>query len=157
LNDLRPISLLETTRKIWMGIIVGRIVGVWESGNVLAEGQYGFRKYRGCKAPTLQVINALEEAEEAGTEIHGSSWDIKRAFDSVSKPILQMSWQRLGIIAKYIVDLDKDCLTISLTPHAMRIISSKDLDYFDLYPPRKTQPAGFTRRPALPKETPHSP
>jgi len=65
LDDLRPISLLGTTRKIWMSIIVGRIVAVWESDNVLAEGQYGFRKNRGCKTTTLQVINTLEEAEEA--------------------------------------------------------------------------------------------
>ena len=137
LEDLRPISLLETTRKIWMGIIVGRIVSVWETDNVLADGQYGFRKNKGCEAPTIQVLNALEEAEEAGTEIHGSSWDIKRAFDSVSKPILQMSWQRLGVprhIAKYIVDLDKECLTIPLTPHAMRIMSNNGLSSFNLRP-----------------------
>jgi len=70
LDDLRPIFLLKTTRKIWMGIIVGRIVTVWESDNVHAEGQYGFRKSRGCEAPTLQVLNALEDAEDAGTEIH---------------------------------------------------------------------------------------
>jgi len=75
-DDLRPISLLKTTRKIWMGIIVRRIVAVWEADNVLAEGQYGFRNNRGCEAPTLQVLNALEEAEEAGTEIHGFSWNI---------------------------------------------------------------------------------
>jgi len=62
LEDLRPISLLETTRKIWMGITVGRIVSVWETDNVLADGQYGFRKNKGCEALTLQVLNALEEA-----------------------------------------------------------------------------------------------
>ena len=50
-----------------MGIIVGRIVSEWETEDVLAVGQYGFRKSKGCEAPTLQVLNALEEAEEAGT------------------------------------------------------------------------------------------
>jgi len=67
------------------------------------------------------VINALEEAEEVSTEFHGFSWDIRNAFDTISKPILQMSWQRLGVperVAKYIVDMGKECLTISLTPHA---------------------------------------
>jgi hypothetical protein len=146
LEDLRPISLLKTTRKIWMGIIVGRIVAVWEEDEVLTNGQYGFRKGRGCEAPTLQVLNALEDAEEAGTEIHGSSWDIKRAFDSVSKPILQMSWQRLGVprhIAKYIVDLDKECLTIPLTPHAMHVLSSQGLHNFDLHPSSHSTASGF--------------
>ena len=133
LDDLRPLCLLETTRKTWMGILVGRIVNVWEDEKVLASGQYGFRQGRGCEGPTIQVINALEEAEEAGTEIHGSSWDIRRAFDSIRKPILQMSWQRLGVperIAQYIVDLDKDCLTIPLTPHAMYILSTHGIQSF---------------------------
>jgi len=78
LDDLRPIFLLETTRKVWMGIIVGRILAVWESDNALAEGQYGFRNNRGCETPTLQVLYDLEEAEDAGMEAHGSSLDIKR-------------------------------------------------------------------------------
>jgi len=73
LEYLRPISLLDITRKFWMGIIVGRIVVVWETENVLADGQCGFWKHKGCEAPTLQILNALEEAEEAGTEIQGSS------------------------------------------------------------------------------------
>jgi len=30
-------------------------------------------------------LNAQEEAGKSGTEIHGSSWDIKRAFDTVPK------------------------------------------------------------------------
>jgi len=110
-----------------MGIIVGCIVSVRETDNVLADGQYGFRKNKGFEAPTLQVMNALEEAEEAGTGIHGSSWDI----------IFQMSWQRLGVprhIAKYIVDLDKECLTIPLTPHAIRIMSHNGFSSFYLRP-----------------------
>ena len=44
-----------------------------------------------------------------------------------------MSWQRLGVperIAKYIVEMDKDCLTIPLTPHAMYILNKKGLQAF---------------------------
>jgi len=90
--------------------------------------------------------NELEEAKEAGTEIHDSSWKIKRAFDSVSKPILQMSWQRLGVpmhIAKYIVDMDKDCLTIPMTPHVMCIMSYKGLDSFDFRLSSHISASGF--------------
>jgi len=67
-----------------MGNIVGQIVAVWEVDNILADRQNGFRKNKGCEEPMLQVLNTLEEAEEAGTEFQGSSWDIKRAFASVS-------------------------------------------------------------------------
>ena len=146
LEDLRPLCLIETTRKIWLGIIVGRIVTVWETDKVLAEGQYGFRQGRGCEGPTLQVVNVLEDAEEVSTEIHGSSLDIRRAFDTISKPILLMSWQRLGVperIAKLIVDMDKDCLTILLTPHAMHILNTKGITALGTDPTTSSTARGF--------------
>jgi hypothetical protein len=127
LNDLRPLNLLETPRKLMMGIIVKRITAVWESRGILSESQYGFRPARSCEGPTLQVLNAQEEAEESGTEFHGSSWDIKRAFDTVPKSVLVMSWERLGVpsvVANYIVDMDRNCLTIPPTPHAQRYHNS---------------------------------
>ena len=129
-----------------MGIIVGWIVEVWEENEVPSPGQYGFRRGRGCESATIQVINALEDAEENSTEIHGSSWDIKRAFDTIRKPILQMSWERLGVpkkIAKYIIDLDKDCLTIPLTPHAMKILSSHGITAFGLQSTNTRCASGF--------------
>jgi hypothetical protein len=33
----------------------------------------------------MQVINGLEEAEECATNYYGTSWDKKRAFDSLSR------------------------------------------------------------------------
>ena len=146
LDDLRPIALLETTRKLWMGIIVGRITSVWERDSVLSSGQYGFRRNRSTEAPTLQVINALEEAEESATEIHGSSWDIRRAFDSVPKSILVMSWERLGVpkrIANYIVDLDRECLTVPLTPHAKHLLNTAGRPAFSSDPTSTFNARGF--------------
>jgi len=146
LDDLRILCLLETTQKIWLDILVGRIPQVWECENVLVDRQYGFRQGQGCEWLTLQVINALEEAEEVSTEIHGTSWDIRIAFDTISKPILQMSWQWLGVpesIAKYIVDLGKDSLTILLTPHAMYILSNKGISAFNTDTSSTTTARGF--------------
>ena len=94
-----------------MGIVVSRITQIWERKGILSDSQYGFRSKRSCEGPSLQVINAQEEAEESGTELHGSPWDIKRAFDSVRKAVLVMSWERLGVpseVANYIVDLDRN-------------------------------------------------
>jgi len=82
----------------------------------------------------LQVINAQEEAEESGTELHEFSWDIKPAFDSVPKAVLVMSWERLGVpseVANDIVDLDSNCLTIPLTPHAQHIRQTEGMSAFN--------------------------
>ena len=146
LQDLRPLNLLETPRKILMGIVVKRITQIWERKGILSDSQYGFRSRRSCEGPTLQVINAQEEAEESGTELHGSSWDIKRAFDSVPKAVLVMSWERLGVpseVANYIVDLDRNCLTIPLTPHAQHIRQTEGMNAFNTNQSTSTSAQGF--------------
>ena len=43
------------------------------------------------------------------TTLYGSSWDIKKAFDSVSKAIIRLAWTRLGVppdLIEWLVELD---------------------------------------------------
>jgi len=118
LHDLRPLNLLETPKKILIGIVVNRITKIWERKGILSDRQYRFRSERSYEGSTLQVINAQQEAEESETELHGFSWDIKRSYDSVPKSVLVMSWERLEVpsdVANYIVDLNRNCLTIRQT------------------------------------------
>ena len=47
---------------------------------------------------------------------------MSKAFDSVSKPLIVLSWQRLGLpveIAQWLVDLDASGYTIVRTPYAL--------------------------------------
>ena len=129
-----------------MGISVGRITTLWEIESALSDGQYGFRRARNTESPTSQVINALEEAAESATEIHESSWDIRRAFDSVPKSILTMSWERLGVprhVADFIVNLDRGCLAVLLTLHAKYISHTIGRSAFSLEPSSPTNARGF--------------
>jgi hypothetical protein len=67
------------------------------------------------------VLNALEAAKEAKSPICMSSWDKKRAFDSVSKQVLVYSWIRLGIpvsLAQYIVAMDDGGHSVVRSPIA---------------------------------------
>ena len=65
LDGLKPLILLEVLRKLWVGIIIGRITRAWERHRVLADAQHGFRPGRGTDAALIQFINAREHAEEA--------------------------------------------------------------------------------------------
>jgi len=124
LQDPSPRNLLKTTRKILLGIVVNSITLIWETKDILSDNQNGFRTKRSCEGPTLQVLNAQKEAGESKTELHGSSWDIKRSFHSVPKAVLVMRWERLTVpsdVANYIVDLYRNCLAIPLTPHTEHI------------------------------------
>ena len=73
---------------------------------------------------SLLFINMLEEALEKGEVLHTCSWDITRAFDSVSKNIMKMAWARLGVPqewANWLVQLDDGGMTVVRTPHAIKV------------------------------------
>ena len=66
-------------------------------------------------------INALEDAEEMDTNLHRTSYDLKKAFDSVSKPLMLLAWQRLGVpaeIAVWLTAMDIGGTTVVKTPYA---------------------------------------
>ena len=97
LSTLRPIMLLESLRKVWMRVIIRKISSSLERCGVLSSAQYGFRPHRNTGQAILQVINAMEEAEEEASVIYLTSWDITRAFDSIPRPVIDLALQRLGI------------------------------------------------------------
>jgi len=142
LQGLRPLNLLETPRKILIGLVVNRITRIWERRGVLSNSQYGFRPQRSCEVPTIQALNAQEEAEESGTEIHGSSSDIKQAFDTVPKSVRIMSWVSSNV-ANYIIDLNRHCLIIPLTPHARLLRQTVGIQAFTTDSTTETTAQGF--------------
>ena len=97
LNDLRPLMLVEALRKIWTSIFVRRIQGFWGDNPGITEGQHGFLKGRGTDTSVVQMIQALETGKEFKTQVYISSWDMKRAFDALPKPLLVFSWIRMGV------------------------------------------------------------
>eukprot|EP01034_Spumella_vulgaris_P028247 gene28247-35072_t len=121
LADLRPLTLVEATRKIWSRLIIMKITRAWDNNDLLNPAQHGFRNKMSTMTATLQYINALEDAKETGRPIHRSSWDMSKAFDTVSKPAMMIAWLRLGVphnIAEWLVGLDLQGVTIVRTPLA---------------------------------------
>ena len=109
LADLRPIMLMEVLRKLWTGLIVRRIVSSLLKHNVLCPTQHAYLPSRGTDTANIQLLNALEEAWQHRSHLYGSSWDMKKAFDSVSRPLIILCWQRLGVpraLAEWLVALD---------------------------------------------------
>ena len=123
LDGLRPLILLEVLRKLWVGLIIGRITRAWERHSVLADAQHGFRLGRGTDTALLQFINAREHAEEEALPLYSSSWDIRRAFDSVPRGAIEISWTRLGVppdIARWLAHMDVGGPTVIRSPWALQ-------------------------------------
>eukprot|EP01041_Mallomonas_annulata_P010374 gene10374-biopygen5013 len=119
--DLRPLTMVEATRTIWSRLIVKTIARAWDDLVLLNAAQHGFRSKVSTMTATLQYINVLEDAKEQGKPIHRSSWDVSKAFDTVSKNAMTLAWLRLGVlmdVTEWLVGLDQEGVTIVRTPKA---------------------------------------
>ena len=123
LDGLRPLTLMEVIRKVWVRITIDRITAAWDRHGILAEAQHGFCHRRGTDTALLQFINALEHAYETNSPLYTSSWDIRRAFDSVPREAMELSWLRLGVpprTAAWIAHMDTDGQTAIRSPWALQ-------------------------------------
>ena len=90
-DELRPIMLIEILRKCWTSIKIKRIMSVLDEQGVLSDSQHVFRRGRGTYTANLHLKNAIETAWQRRTKLYGSSWDIKKGFDSVSDAIIRLA------------------------------------------------------------------
>ena len=122
IQDIRPIMLMEVLRKLWTGLLVDEVTASLQRHSSLSLSQHGYLPHHGTDTANLQLLNTLETAWDARRPLYGCSWDMSKAFDSVSKPLIVLCWQRLGLpaeIAQWLVDLDANGYTIVRTPHAL--------------------------------------
>ncbi|OXE35816.1 MAG: hypothetical protein CGW95_11575, partial [Phenylobacterium zucineum] len=147
LDGLRPLMLIEVIRKAWVGVTITKITSCWERHQILSPIQHGFRRGRGTDTALVEFINAREHAEEHHLPLYTSSWDIRRAFDSVSKSVMEFSWLRLGVpkhVASWLAHMDDDGATVIRSPWALSCWhKQKYAGFTDTLGGR--QPATFTR------------
>jgi hypothetical protein len=64
LDDLRPIVLIESLRKVWASLFVRRIRDRWDTTGVLHPGQHGYLRGKGTDTAVVEVLNGLEAVKE---------------------------------------------------------------------------------------------
>jgi hypothetical protein len=110
MKNLRPIMLLETTRKLWLAILANRMMSVIDAHQLLHPAQTGCSPNKGTEDSILAVLNCLEDAHERHEELHLLSFDTSKAFDSPPRfSGLYLAWRRIGLShddALYIVNCD---------------------------------------------------
>jgi len=141
LTQFRPIMLLEATRKLWTGLVAKTISTIWEKHSILHPAQFGARPKLSTYTNLLQTITCLEASRMLKQDLYIGCWDLKKAFDCPSKPVLKMAWNRLGVpsaIADWLVSIDEAGPTIVRTPAAVKQWNSKGYDGFNEYSPTET-------------------
>jgi hypothetical protein len=89
--------LVEVTRKIWVGLIMKKIADFWLKWKLIDPAQHAYIRGKGTHSAIPQLTNCLEAAKDFKTSIYISSWDMKRAFDSLGKLFIIRSLTRLHI------------------------------------------------------------
>ena len=113
--------LLEVTRKAWAATILRRIRDALLSAGVLSPAQHGFLPGKGTESASIQLRNAVEHARAHSQNLYLSSWDIRRAFDSVPRPLIRLAWRRVGVpdtLARWIAEMDMDSKTVVRSEHS---------------------------------------
>ena len=129
--DLRPIVLLETLRKTWTGLITGTIMNILQKNRSLCPSQHAFLRRKGTDTATLQLVNILETAHADNQQLFGSSWDIRKAFDTVSKALIRLAWLRLGVpseTVEWLLSLDNDACHVIRSDWALSLWASKGME-----------------------------
>ena len=111
--------LFEVLRKVWTGVIMEKIKIFWTKWGLMDERQHGFMGGKGTHTAIPILINSMETAKDFTTDMYLSSWDIKRAFDSLGMEFVLWALERMHIpkeLAKYLVTIDKAGTTYVRTP-----------------------------------------
>ena len=102
LDQLRPIALLEATRKILSAVLTRRLRMAIEQHQVLRGFNMGFRANRRATDLAFAIQGLCEASHTAGKPIDLLSLDVRRAYDSVSLDTLQRSLRRIRVPEGYI-------------------------------------------------------
>lgn len=105
-ENYRPIALLNTIIKIFTTILHKRLIVFCDGASIIPEAQSGFRSGRGCQDNIFCLMTLSQMFMARKKKLIGIFVDFKRAFDSVSHPLLWQKLYRLGISRKLICILN---------------------------------------------------
>ena len=107
-SNYRPISLLNTTYKVYAAMIQDRLSSRYDKR--LRKTQYGFRKERSTAQPLFILRRLQDYAARTGTPFHCLFIDWKQAFDKLDHSSMLIALQRLGVHQHYL-DIVQDIYT----------------------------------------------
>ena len=104
-SSYRPISLLNTTYKLYASLIQKRLAASHD--HQLRATQYGFRARKSTKDPLFILRRAQDFSLKTGSALYLLFLDWKMAFDKVDRESMFIALERLGVHRQY-VDVIRD-------------------------------------------------
>lgn len=95
-SNFRPISLLSQLDKLFESVIHDQMMDFLQIEEVLDTTQYGFRQGKGCMDALCMLLNKISMDREKARNVVHISFDISKAFDTVSHQVLLQKLDFLG-------------------------------------------------------------
>ena len=96
-SNYRPISVLSSISKILEKLINSRLMNYLDKYKILSDTQFGFRKKISTEDAVTSLTSLLIKNLDTGKKCLAAFLDLKKAFDTVSIPILVRKLEHLGI------------------------------------------------------------
>lgn len=96
-NNYRPISVLPVISKILEKLINIRLLSFLNRYNILSPNQFGFRQGKSTEDAVLALSSLVTKHLDLGRKCLTVFLDLKKAFDTVSVPILVSKLEKIGI------------------------------------------------------------
>ena len=97
LANFRPIKLLELMRKLVLGIITNRLQRDWEDLGLIDKTNSGFQRGRSTANPIMAIRAAMEQARADGDAVAVLYDDLKWAFDTPARTVIDLAARRMGV------------------------------------------------------------
>ena len=111
LNNTRPITLLDTARKIMTKILNRRLGAILANNNVLKGQNYAGLPGSNCSTPITILETIIHDAKSNNKPLFIFLQDISKAFDSMDTRMLRLAMNRLQIPVNFtnlVIDLFTD-------------------------------------------------
>lgn len=121
-NNYRPISILTSISKIMEKIINKRLINYFNKFHLLSNRQFGFREGKSTEEAVLELTNLITKHLEGNKKTLCIFLDLKKAFDTVSVPILIRKLEIMGIRGQFL-----NLITSYLTNRVQRVKLNDDV------------------------------
>jgi Reverse transcriptase (RNA-dependent DNA polymerase). len=101
INNTRPITLLETTRKAFVSILNRRLSNIFVQHDVLKGNQFAGLPGKSTFEPIRILNEVIQDAQEDKKDLWLLSQDLSKAYDRVNIHILRHAFNRLKIPSNF--------------------------------------------------------
>ena len=96
-SNYRPISVLPSISKILEKLLNSRLIKYLSKHNILSPSQFGFRQGKSTEDAILSLTSTIVDRVDKGSKCLAVFLDLKKAFDTVSVPVLLQRLEHIGI------------------------------------------------------------